>query len=108
VKNNQQPHASGKAQWKGSDWRRAIDLAFAAPRCTARCKHSKTPCKNAAVKGRTVCRMHGGKAGAPTGERNGAYRNGRYTHEAIAERRRLRVERMSVRAIIRAVRDMGY
>lgn len=35
------------------------------------------------------CRMHGGKApGAPKGNRN-AVRHGRYTAEAIAERREL-------------------
>ena len=31
--------------------------------------------------------MHGAYAGAPRGERNGAYRHGRYTCEAIEERR---------------------
>jgi hypothetical protein len=31
--------------------------------------------------------MHGGKSpGAPTGERNGNYRNGMYTKKAIADR----------------------
>ncbi len=36
--------------------------------------------------------MHGGApgSGAPKGERNGAYRHGRYTCEAIAQRRALR------------------
>jgi hypothetical protein len=28
--------------------------------------------------------MHGGKAGGPTGSRNGAYRTGKYTREAKA------------------------
>jgi hypothetical protein len=28
------------------------------------------------MRGKPVCRMHGGKAGAPKGERNGAYRHG--------------------------------
>ena len=76
--------------WRGTDWRRAIALAHAAPRCTARCKHSKDPCSNAAVKGRPVCRMHGGKAGAPKGEGNGAYRHGRHTQEARTARQKLR------------------
>jgi len=36
------------------------------------------------------CRMHGGSSpGAPRGEANGNYRHGRFTCEAIAERRQL-------------------
>jgi hypothetical protein len=59
-------------------------MTHAAPRCKARCKYSKAPCRSAAVSGRSVCRMHGGKADAPKGERNGAYRHGRHTCEAKA------------------------
>ena len=34
------------------------------------------------------CRMHGGASpGAPTGERNGNYKHGCFTKEALAERR---------------------
>ena len=37
------------------------------------------------------CRMHGGASlGAPKGERNGNYKHGRFTNEAIAQRRGLR------------------
>jgi hypothetical protein len=39
------------------------------------------------MRGRPVCRLHGGKGGGPKGERNGAYHTGRYTAEARAERR---------------------
>ena len=39
------------------------------------------------MRGRPVCRVHGGKGGGPTGERNGAYRTGRYTAETRAERK---------------------
>ncbi len=36
------------------------------------------------------CRMHGGLSpGAPRGEANGNYRTGRFTREAIRERRQL-------------------
>ena len=42
------------------------------------------------MRGKAVCRLHGGKGGGPKGERNGAYRTGRYTAEAKAERRELR------------------
>jgi hypothetical protein len=51
-----------------------------------------TPCQKAAAKGKRRCRMHGGAkgSGAPPGERNGSYRRGLFTREAIAERRTLR------------------
>jgi len=91
--------------WGGTNWRRAMALAQAAPRCRARCKHSKAPCRNPAVSGRTVCRMHGGKGGAPKGERNGAYRHGRYTLEAMAERQELRRSIRLLETLARLVRD---
>ena len=43
------------------------------------------------MRGKAVCRLHGGKGGGPKGERNGAYRTGRYTAEAKAERREVRM-----------------
>ena len=65
------------------------------PRCGARTRSGK-PCQSPAVSGKRRCRMHGGApgSGAPRGERNGNYRHGFYTAEAIAERR-------AVRALIR-------
>ena len=42
------------------------------------------------MRDRPVCRLHEGKGGGPKGERNGACRTGRYTAEAVAERRWLR------------------
>jgi hypothetical protein len=42
------------------------------------------------MRGRPVCRLHGGKGGGPKGERNGAYRTGSYTAEAKVERREQR------------------
>jgi hypothetical protein len=101
---SRQPHTDNPA-WSGTDWRRAIDLAHAAPRCHARCKHSKAPCRQPAVAGRRVCRMHGGKGGAPKGERNGAYRHGRRTQAAAAERRELARGRADLRALMRAVKE---
>jgi hypothetical protein len=92
--------------WAGTDWRRAMALAQAAARCTAHRKHSKAPCRNPAVKGRSVCRMHGGKGGAPKGERNGAYRHGRHTAEAKAERRELRKSIRLLQTLARLVRGM--
>jgi hypothetical protein len=61
-----------------------------APRCLARTR-AGTPCQKAAATGKKRCRMHGGAkgSGAPRGERNGNYRSGLYTCEAVAERRAL-------------------
>jgi hypothetical protein len=69
------------------------------PRCLARTRRG-TPCQSPAVAGKTRCRMHGGAAGsgAPKGKRNGKYRHGGFTTEAIDERRRLA-------ALIRDSRD---
>ncbi|MFZ3327245.1 MAG: HGGxSTG domain-containing protein [Methylocella sp.] len=49
------------------------------------------PCQSPVVAGKTRCRMHGGAAGggSPKGKRNGKYRHGGFTTEAIDERRRL-------------------
>src|SRR5271166_5528447 len=70
-----------------------------APRCLARTR-SGTPCQKPVAKGKKRCWLHGGAegSGAPCGERNGSYRHGLYTREAIAERRALR-------ALIRGFRE---
>jgi hypothetical protein len=62
-----------------------------APRCGARTRQGK-PCQSPIVKGKRRCRMHGGAhgSGAPLGERNGNYRHGFCTANAIAERRAIR------------------
>ena len=61
-----------------------------APRCTATSKRTGKPCQAPAVRGWTVCRFHGARGGGPMGERNGMYRHGLYTKEAVEERRLLR------------------
>ena len=50
------------------------------------------PCAAPAVSGKTRCRMHGGAAGsgAPTGRRNGSYKSGQHTNDAIGWRRQMR------------------
>jgi glucans biosynthesis protein len=70
-----------------------------APRCSARTR-SGTLCQKPAAKGKKRCRLHGGAegSGAPRGDRNGSYRHGLYTREAIAERQALR-------ALIRGYRE---
>ena len=56
------------------------------PRCTATSKRTGKPCLAPAVKGWKVCRFHGARGGAPTGERHGNYRHGEYAKEAQASR----------------------
>jgi hypothetical protein len=88
---------------KAPSWPKALALAWKSPRCHARCKHSKLPCKNPAVGGRRVCRMHGGKAGAPRGRRNGNYRHGRQTIEAQEQQRQFRQDLRAFRALLRDI-----
>ena len=59
-------------------------------RCTATSKRTGERCMAPAVRGWTVCRFHGARGGGPKGARNGMYRHGLYTKEAIEERRFLR------------------
>ncbi len=61
-----------------------------ATRCSATSKRTGQPCKAPAVKGWAVCRFHGARGGGPVGNRNGRYRHGLYTKEAVEERRLLR------------------
>ena len=60
------------------------------PRCRAKTRRGNSCPQPATPKGR--CRMHGGAAGsgAPSGPRNGNYRHGLRTQEAMAERKMLR------------------
>ncbi len=58
-----------------------------APRCSATSKRTGKPCQAPAVRGWTVCRFHGAGGGAPKGARNGRYKNGLFTTEAVEERR---------------------
>ena len=81
------------------DWQAALAFAQTTPRCRARCRVSKLPCRGPAMRGKAVCRLHGGKGGGPKGERNGAYRTGRYTAEAKAERR-------TARALMRQLKEL--
>ena len=82
VKSSQRPYEP--------DWKAALALARAAPRCCAQRRRTKLPCRGPAMRGKAVCRLHGGKGGGPKGERNGAFRTGAFTLEAKAERKELR------------------
>ena len=59
-------------------------------RCGAKTRSGK-PCDAPAVHGKRRCRMHGCApgSGAPKGNKN-ALKHGRYTREALAERRHFR------------------
>lgn len=69
--------------------------------CGARTR-SGASCLAPKVAGKSRCRMHGGAAGsgAPTGQRNGNWRHGRFTCEAIAERAAARTVLGSARALL--------
>jgi hypothetical protein len=73
-------------------------------KCGARTR-SGTPCRAPKVAGKSRCRIRGGAAGsgAPKGERNGNWRHGRFTCQAIAERSKRRGA-CSIRLAIRSRR----
>jgi hypothetical protein len=61
-----------------------------APRCGAKTR-AGTPCQCPALRSRKRCRLHGGlSTGAPRGVKNGNFKNGDWTTDAIEERRWLR------------------
>lgn len=57
-------------------------------RCHARSKRSGLQCRAPAVKGHSVCRMHGAGGGAPKGNRN-ALKHGGFTAETLAMKREI-------------------
>ena len=71
------------------------------PRCTATSKRTRQPCMAPAVNGWTACRFHGARGGAPNGKRNGMYRNGLHTDEAVALRREISDLQRQSRALLR-------
>lgn len=77
---------------------KAILAMHQSPRCTATSKRTRLACQAPAVTGWTVCRFHDAGGGGPRGERNGAYRHGLHTAEAVGERRGLA-------ALLRRIRE---
>jgi hypothetical protein len=64
-------------------------------RCHAKSRRSGNQCKSWAVKGKKVCRMHGAFAGIKTKEGRerqikAVTKHGRYTKQAIEDRKQLR------------------
>jgi len=72
-----------------SDHIRNTGPMLASPRCGAKTR-SGGACRSPAVNGRKRCRMHGGAqgSGAPRPNQN-ARKHGRFTRDAIAERRQI-------------------
>jgi glucans biosynthesis protein len=60
----------------------------AMPRCGARTRGG-APCKRIGNSRNGRCKLHGGRAGAPAGKRNGNWHHGGETKEAIANRRQI-------------------
>ena len=71
-------------------------------RCGAKTRGG-TPCQKAALKGNARCQLHGGRGGAPTGARNGNYRHGRFTKEAMAEAKEQRQRLKEVEGLARSL-----
>ena len=73
-------------------------------RCCGAKTRRGTACLKPALSGKNRCQLHGGKSTGVKGERNGNYRDGRYTKEAIANRRAANVR---VRGLIREAKALG-
>ena len=74
-----------------SDHIRNTGAMLASPRCGAKTRCGSA-CRSPAVSGKKRCRMHGGAqgSGAPKTNQN-ARKHGRFTGDAIAERRGIQV-----------------
>jgi hypothetical protein len=88
--------------------RRLANLAKA-PRCGAKTRAGH-PCRQAAVRGRSRCRMHGGAkgSGGPRGNRNGNFKRGLFTGEARATRKVMRAKVREIRALIQAANPRAF
>jgi len=64
-----------------------MHAANASPRCTAKSKCSGLLCRNPAVRGWTVCRMHGAGGGAKAGAAHPNWKHGARSGESVALRK---------------------
>lgn len=64
-----------------------LDLANAAPRCTARSKRTGQPCQAPAVTGWRVCRVHGAGGGHKAGSTHPSWKHGMRSREWMETRR---------------------
>lgn len=75
----------------------------AAPRCTARSKRSGARCCNPAVKGWSVCRMHGAGGGHPEGPSHPTWKHGLRSRGWIAARKEINALARETREIERMI-----
>ena len=87
VGNVSAPTEGGEAR-KKSEVQPMLLHMHQALRCRARSKRSGKPCRSPAVKGHSVCRMHGAGGGGPEGNRN-ALKHGTFTAETLAMKREI-------------------
>lgn len=63
-----------------------VNPMHSAPRCTARSKRSGLPCQCPAVRGWSVCRMHGARGGHTAGERHPSWKHGLRSSDVVEMR----------------------
>ncbi len=87
-----------------SDHARTIGPMLASRRCGAKTR-SGGACRAPAVSGKRRCRMHGDApgSGAPKANRN-ARKHGRFTRDAIAERRQIQALLGDARRLLEAMK----
>ncbi len=64
-----------------------LHAANSMPRCTAKSKRTGNPCRNPAVRGWAVCRMHGARGGAKIGPANPNWKHGARSGKTVALRK---------------------
>jgi hypothetical protein len=79
-----------------------------APRCGAKTR-AGNPCRQAAMRGRARCRMHGGAkgSGGPRGDRNGNFKQGLWTRESLEMRKAARAKVREIRSFLKADNEGG-
>ncbi len=92
-----------------ADIQRRLANMAKAPRCGARTRAGH-PCRQAAVRGKARCRMHGGArgSGGPSGERNGNFKHGLWTCESKEMRKTARAEIREIKSYLQAIGRKTY
>lgn len=75
-----------------------MQRAHMSPRCTAHSKRSGVLCKNPAVRGWGVCRMHGARGGQQSGKSHPSWKHGMRAQEWTAMRK-------DINALVREARE---
>lgn len=66
-----------------------MQSAHNATRCTAKSKRTGQPCKAPAVRGWSVCRMHGARSGAKAGVAHPNWKHGARSKKAVEMRKQI-------------------